>query len=88
MPMPGGATAAFAERQLNRTQPISTLSVIEDSSPVKMKISPGLLHQSLLDQVPEHELMEDVSFEMDGGKSLMDSPLKDVFMSDKENVPV
>jgi centromeric protein E len=90
MPIPGGATAAFAERQLNRTHIVSsTLSVIDDCSPMRMKVG---AQPSLLEQMPEDEFMEDVSFEMEIGggkisveKGLTGNPLKDV--SGKENLP-
>jgi|ERR1700722_4311377 len=92
MPTAGGATAAFAERQINRTHSIpSTLSVIDDCSPVKMKAIGG--QPSLLEQVPEDGFLEDVSFEVEvgskvgPGKDFGRTPLEDVFLNDKENVP-
>jgi centromeric protein E len=93
MPIPGGATAAFAERQLNRANVGvigSKLSAIDDCSPVKVK---GVVSQpSLLEQTPEDAFTEDISFELDvvdDGKGGMGGKIahKDVFLAEKENIP-
>ncbi|KAG6332456.1 hypothetical protein ID866_6634 [Astraeus odoratus] len=92
-PTPGGAVAAFAERQQSRISILasSTTSIAEES-PMRMDVKN---QPSLLEQTPEDEwsLMEDASFEMEAAKvksagaKRAQSPLKDILGS-KENIPL
>ena len=100
MPTPGGATAAFAERQLHRNYapPSGRLGSIEDCSPVRMSLG---TQPSLLEQMPEEEwvTMDDLSFELDyvvsgagertrsGAMKKVGNVLKEV-LGGKENLPV
>ena len=100
MPTPGGATAAFAERQLHRNYaaPTGRLGSIEDCSPVRMPLAS---QPSLLEQMPEEEwvTMDDLSFELDrvmsgAGERVRSGPMKKMgnalkeVLSGKENLPV
>lgn len=87
MPTPGGASAAFSERQLKQKH--STFS------PIRLPLQ---TQPSLLEQLPEEDWnnLSDASFEMDDhvGKSFgagmgrrAQSPVKEVLSSGKENLP-
>lgn len=94
-PTPGGASAAFAERQQSRAANVAP-AIIEDveCSPVRVDFSSLKAQPSLLDQMPEEEwcIMDDISFEMESvrhksGATRPESTDKNVLWS-KENIPV
>ncbi|KAG2749244.1 kinesin-domain-containing protein [Suillus brevipes Sb2] len=94
-PTPGGASAAFAERQQSRAANMAP-AIFEDveCSPVRVDFSSLKAQPSLLDQMPEEEwcIMDDVSFEMESvrhksGATRPESIDKNVLWS-KENIPV
>ncbi|KAG1732442.1 P-loop containing nucleoside triphosphate hydrolase protein [Suillus paluster] len=94
-PMPGGASAAFAERQQSRAANMAP-AIIEDAecSPVRVDFSNMKAQPSLLDQMPEEEwcFMDDMSFEMESvrhksGLKRSESPDKAI-LSSKENIPL
>lgn len=94
-PTPGGASAAFAERQHSRASNVAH-AIIEDveCSPVRVDLSNLKAQPSLLDQMPEEEwcIMDDVSFEMESvrhksGATRLESADKNVLWS-KENIPL
>ncbi|OJA19520.1 hypothetical protein AZE42_03209 [Rhizopogon vesiculosus] len=94
-PTPGGASAAFAERQQSRAANLASV-IIEDAenSPARVDLSSMKAQPSLLDQMPEEEwsIMDDVSFEMESVKlksvvKRSENPDKSA-LSSKENVPL
>ena len=94
-PTPGGASAAFAERQQSRAANVAP-AIIEDveCSPVRVDFGSMKAQPSLLDPMPEDEwcLMDDVSFEMESvrhrsGVKRSESSEKGVLWS-KENIPL
>ncbi|KIK37238.1 hypothetical protein CY34DRAFT_810523 [Suillus luteus UH-Slu-Lm8-n1] len=94
-PTPGGASAAFAERQQSRASNVAH-AIIEDveCSPVRVDLSNLKAQPSLLDQMPEEEwcIMDDVSFEMESvrhksGVTRPENTDKNVLWS-KENIPL
>ncbi|KAG2125626.1 P-loop containing nucleoside triphosphate hydrolase protein [Suillus cothurnatus] len=94
-PTPGGASAAFAERQQSRAANVVP-AIIEDAecSPVRVDFSSMKAQPSLLDQMPDDEwcIMDDVSFEMESvkhksGMTRSEGPDKNVLWS-KENIPL
>jgi centromeric protein E len=94
-PTPGGASAAFAERQQSRAANVAP-AIIEDAecSPVRVDFSSMKAQPSLLDQMPEEEwcIMDDVSFEMESvrhksGVTRSEGSDKNVLWS-KENIPL
>ena len=85
MPTPGGATAAFAERQQNKDS--STLEAAD--SPVKIEMSRVRGQPNLLEQMPEEEwsMVEDMSFDEKDFKAGSKLRAKDVLLGGKENLP-
>lgn len=88
-PTPGGASAAFAERQQSRVANLAP-KITEDAeySPARVDFASLRAQPSLLDQMPEEEwsLMDDVSFEME---SVRHRPGSDKSaLSSKENIPL
>ncbi|KAI6138788.1 P-loop containing nucleoside triphosphate hydrolase protein [Pisolithus tinctorius] len=90
-PTPGGATAAFVERQQNRHSMNLNITTILEESLMRMDVKN---QPRLLDQTPEEDwsIVEDASFEVEatklkiGGKRA-ERPLKEVLRR-KENIPL
>jgi len=80
MPIVGGATTAFAERQQNK--------VLEDDSPVKIELGRVKGHPSLLEQMPEEEwsMVGDMSFDEKDFRAGSRFRTRDV-VGGKENTP-
>lgn len=93
-PTPGGASAAFAERQQSRAANVTpATTIIEDaeSSPALARVDFGSLkaQPSLLDQkMPDDDwsLMDDVSFEMESVRH-RSAVKRSESSSSKENIP-
>ncbi|EPQ50948.1 kinesin-domain-containing protein [Gloeophyllum trabeum ATCC 11539] len=81
MPAPGGAHQIFAERQRNKSTSFGLSSDFSSNaadSPVKIELIHVKGQPSLLEQMPEEDPWNDVSFEMEPGHDLL---------GEKENVP-